>query len=156
MRPYVVTTRTVDFSPSVNFRAWRESWPEPVPEGGCAWLPGPCMLFCRREDVRVRWLGPVHAPAGIGALYACALCVGELNQLVGEQLRARDDPEHGERSRRRRRRREGLRAPRVLPWRADGRTPAAPAPLPDACEHAKVERRAGTAYCAGCGRQLYL
>lgn len=151
VRHYVVTTRTMDFSPSVTFRAWHETWPLPVQEGdSCPWVSGACMLSCRRDDVRVLWLGPIHAPSGIGALYACAPCVCELNQLVHEQLRARDDPKYWERARRRRRRREGLRVPRGLPRRA----PAAP--VPTACEHAKVERREGTTYCKGCGRQLYL
>lgn len=67
--------------------------PAPGPqrsEADSGWATGVCMLYCRRENVRVLWLGPVHTPSETGEMYGCQSCVAELVHMVGEQKRRLD------------------------------------------------------------------
>ncbi|MER5629522.1 hypothetical protein [Streptomyces nitrosporeus] len=131
---------------------WRDAWP-PVarPGDGGAWVVGACWLYCRREDVAVLWVGTVTTPGATGDVYACGPCLVELGQLVRAQAHARD-----------------VRAvpagpyATVRPVGASGQA-GAPGPIGGSgpsrglvCEHRRTERRGGTTYCQGCGRQLYL
>lgn len=54
------------------------------------WITGRCWLYCRRRNLRVLWIGPVHAPSGHGALYACEDCMRDLDALVSEESQRRD------------------------------------------------------------------
>ncbi|MEW1546058.1 hypothetical protein [Streptomyces tsukubensis] len=70
---------------------WREAWPGPArTDDGNEWVTGACWLYCRRESVRVLWVGSVHTPAATGDLYACGDCVAEIARLVRNQVAARD------------------------------------------------------------------
>lgn len=54
------------------------------------WKTGLCMLYCRRAEVWVLWIGSVTAPAGSGDMYGCATCIHELNYIVACQLHEQD------------------------------------------------------------------
>jgi hypothetical protein len=56
------------------------------------WVTGLCMLYCRRDEVRVLWLGPVHVPGAKGQMYGCGQCVAELDYMVHRQLCREDCP----------------------------------------------------------------
>lgn len=57
------------------------------------WVTGLCMLYCRRDGVRVLWLGPVHVPGATGEMYGCGQCIAELDYMVYRQLCRRDCPQ---------------------------------------------------------------
>ncbi|MEU3227455.1 hypothetical protein ABZ695_30390 [Streptomyces sp. NPDC006976] len=78
------------FIPSTE-RPWRDAWPVVArADDGNAWLTGRCWLFCRREGVRVLWLGSVTTPGATGDVYACGSCVAELARMVRVQAHDRD------------------------------------------------------------------
>lgn len=108
-------------------RAWHITWP-PVaqPDDGNRWVTGACWLYCRREGVRVLWVGSVRTPGATDDLYACGPCITELDRMVhtGSHLR------------------EGT-------TRTAGNEPPA-------CQHRQIEKRNGKTYCRACNRQLYL
>ncbi|MDT0307106.1 hypothetical protein RM780_09040 [Streptomyces sp. DSM 44917] len=54
------------------------------------WVTGRCWLYCRRENVRVLWIGPLRTPVAEGDLYACGRCIAELMLLAREEERRRD------------------------------------------------------------------
>lgn len=49
------------------------------------WATGLCMLYCRRDGVRVLWLGPVHVPGATGEMYGCGQCIAELDYMIYQQ-----------------------------------------------------------------------
>jgi hypothetical protein len=49
------------------------------------WVTGLCMLYCRRDGVRVLCLGPVHAPGAQGQMYGCGQCIAELDYMIYRQ-----------------------------------------------------------------------
>jgi hypothetical protein len=94
------------------------------------WTTGRCWLYCRRDGVRVRRLGPVRSRRGDVVLYACADCVAELDGLVAEELR---------------------REAACPPPAPDG------GPVPARlCMHPELQKRDGKTFCRRCGRQIYL
>ncbi|MET8830577.1 hypothetical protein ABZX40_35090 [Streptomyces sp. NPDC004610] len=51
--------------------------------GDGPWLTGVCWLYCRRQGVPVLAIGSVTAaPGGTKGLYACRMCVAELEHMV--------------------------------------------------------------------------
>jgi hypothetical protein len=56
------------------------------------WVTGLCMLYCRRDGVRVLWLGPVHAPGANGQMYGCGQCIAELDYMIYQQSCREDCP----------------------------------------------------------------
>lgn len=56
------------------------------------WVTGLCMLYCRRDQVRVLWLGPVRVPGATGGMYGCGQCMAELDHMVHRQLDRKDRP----------------------------------------------------------------
>lgn len=78
------------FAPAVT-RPWRDAWPLAAqPDDGNPWVTGTCWLYCRREGVRVLWVGSVSTPGATGDVYACAPCVAELDHMVRVQSHDRD------------------------------------------------------------------
>jgi hypothetical protein len=105
------------------------------PDDGNEWETGRCWLYCRREGVRVLWIGPVRTPGADAHLYACGACIAELTHMVRQELHRRD------------------RDVRRL-------RPAAPAfvriPPYVPCRHRSLDRRVGQKFCEECGEQIYL
>ena len=64
-------------------------------DDGNPWVTGLCMLYCRRDDVRVLWLGPVHVDGATGEMYGCGQCMAELDYMIYRQLRRKDCPNAG-------------------------------------------------------------
>lgn len=78
------------FAPAVT-RAWHDAWPLVArPDDGNPWVTGACWLYCRREGVRVLWVGSVSTPGATGDVYACGTCVAELDHMVRAQSHERD------------------------------------------------------------------
>ena len=51
------------FAPAIA-RPWRDAWPLVAQtDDGNQWVTGACWLYCRREGVRVLWVGSVTTPA---------------------------------------------------------------------------------------------
>lgn len=74
-------------------RPWRDAWPLPAQTGdGNAWVVGACWLYCRREGVRVLWVGSVSTPGATGDVFACGPCIAELDRMVRVQSHGRDAP----------------------------------------------------------------
>ncbi|MFI5527046.1 hypothetical protein ACIA8O_00665 [Kitasatospora sp. NPDC051853] len=46
------------------------------------WAAGKCWLACAREDLPVRWLGPVAIHQAIAPMRACEECIGRLTALA--------------------------------------------------------------------------
>ncbi|MFE4794029.1 hypothetical protein ACFRFL_02725 [Streptomyces sp. NPDC056708] len=127
----------MSFAPAVE-RPWRDAWPLVAqPDDGNAWVTGNCWLYCRREGVRVLWVGSVHAPGATGDLYACGPCVAELDHMVRVQAHGRDAPAGTEA---RKKAKAGTRTENTS----------------EACEHPQTEKRDGKTHCRSCERQLYL
>ncbi|MEU6018665.1 hypothetical protein ABZ826_32975 [Streptomyces sp. NPDC047515] len=123
----------MSFAPAVA-RPWRDAWPPAArTDDGNAWVTGNCWLYCRREGVRVLWVGSVHTPGATGDLYACGPCVAELDHMVRVQSYARDATAGTET-----RNGNGVTAKAVT------------------CEHRQTEKREGKIHCRTCRRQLYL
>ncbi|WP_327369971.1 hypothetical protein [Streptomyces sp. NBC_01217] len=123
----------MNFAPAVE-RPWRDAWPLVArTDDGNAWVTGACWLYCRREGVRVLWIGSVHTPGATGDLYACGSCVAELDHMVRTQSHARDAPA-GTQTRQKARARNKN----------------------EACEHRQTENRDGKTHCRVCEQQLYL
>ncbi|MFE3904176.1 hypothetical protein ACFXPY_28650 [Streptomyces sp. NPDC059153] len=127
----------MSFAPAVA-RPWRDAWP-PVaqPDDGHAWVTGNCWLYCRREGVRVLWVGSVRTPGATGDLYACGPCVAELDHMVCVQSHARDAP-------------AGTETGKEAKARNNSGSKS------EACEHRQIEKRDGKTHCRTCERQLYL
>ncbi|AXK37476.1 hypothetical protein DVA86_19355 [Streptomyces armeniacus] len=67
------------------------TWPPVAQTGdGNAWVTGACWLYCRREGVRVLWVGSVRTPGATGDVYACGPCIAELDRMVREESYGRD------------------------------------------------------------------
>ena len=80
------------FAPAVE-RPWRDAWPLPAQtDDANGWVTGGCWLYCRREGVRVLWIGSVHTPGATGDMYACGSCIAELVHMVRVQCHGRDVP----------------------------------------------------------------
>lgn len=78
------------FAPAVA-RPWRDAWPLVAQtDDGNQWVTGACWLYCRREGVRVLWVGSVSTPGATGDLYACGPCIAELDHIVRVQSHDRD------------------------------------------------------------------
>lgn len=78
------------FAPSAA-HPWRDVWPLVAQSGdGNRWVNGTCWLYCRREGVRVLWVGTVSTPGATGDVYACGPCVAELGHMVRVQSHDRD------------------------------------------------------------------
>ncbi|AXK37886.1 hypothetical protein DVA86_34530 [Streptomyces armeniacus] len=59
------------------------TWPPVAQTGdGNVWVTGACWLYCRREGVRVLWVGSVRTPGTTGDVYACGPCIAELDRIV--------------------------------------------------------------------------
>lgn len=72
-------------------RPWRDGWPLVAQtDDGNPWGTGACWLYCRREDVRVLWVGSVNTPGATGDVYACGPCLVELDAIVRAQAHGRD------------------------------------------------------------------
>lgn len=109
-------------------RPWRDVWPGPArTDDGNRWVAGACWLYCRREGVRVLWVGSVSTPGARGDVYACGPCIAELARMVRGQSHGRDGVGCG------------------------GLTVGAAG-----CEHRWTHKRAGKTYCWACEQQLYL
>ncbi|MFB6711826.1 hypothetical protein ACFCZY_03020 [Streptomyces sp. NPDC056237] len=127
----------MSFAPAVE-RPWRDAWPLAArTDDGNAWVTGDCWLYCRREGVRVLWIGSVHAPGAMADLYACGPCVAELDHMVRVQSHGRDAP-------------AGTETRKKAEVRNETR------PNSKACEHWQTEERDGKTHCRTCERQLYL
>lgn len=59
----------------------------PVTDDGNRWVTGECWFFCRRERVRVLWVGPAHTPHGNADVFACEFCMDELTHKAQKQAR---------------------------------------------------------------------
>ncbi|MFF3122927.1 hypothetical protein ACFVRD_11265 [Streptomyces sp. NPDC057908] len=142
----------MSFAPAVE-RPWRDAWPLVArTDDGNAWVTGNCWLYCRREGVRVLWVGSVHAPGATGDLYACGPCVAELDHMVRVQSHARDAP-------------AGPAARSADPACGGDSTAGTDTRNGNrnrdtdkavACEHRQTEKRDGKIHCRTCRRQLYL
>ncbi|WP_223832823.1 hypothetical protein [Streptomyces venezuelae] len=78
------------FHPAVA-RPWRDAWPLVAQvDDGNSWVVGTCWLYCRREDVRVLWVGSVRTPGATGDVYGCGPCLAELDHMVRVQSHGRD------------------------------------------------------------------
>ncbi|GAA2635657.1 hypothetical protein [Streptomyces axinellae] len=120
-------------------RPWRQAWPLVAQtDDSNRWVTGSCWLYCRREGVRVLWVGSVSTPGATGDVYACGPCLAELDHIVRVQAHGRDRG-NGERAH--------SAAFTVPPLLTAG---------PGACEHWQIEKRDGKTYCRACERQLYL
>lgn len=65
-------------------RPWRDAWPLVAQtDDGNLWGTGVCWLYCRREDLRVLWVGSVNTPGATGDVYACGPCLVELDRMCG-------------------------------------------------------------------------
>ncbi|MGW0776298.1 hypothetical protein ACWD01_22200 [Streptomyces sp. NPDC002835] len=128
------------FTPAAE-RPWRDAWPLAArTDDGNAWVSGACWLYCRREGVRVLWVGSVNAPGATGDVYACGPCIAELAHMVRVQSHVRD----------------GIAA-RTERGPATFTVPVhAPPATTGACEHRQTEKRDGKTCCRACQRQLYL
>ncbi|WP_432585935.1 hypothetical protein ABVG11_06850 [Streptomyces sp. HD1123-B1] len=51
---------------------------------------GGCWLWCGRDGVEVTWIGPVRSSGMHADLYACRVCLYELDQRVVEANMRRD------------------------------------------------------------------
>ncbi|MFE5091772.1 hypothetical protein ACFRCI_15525 [Streptomyces sp. NPDC056638] len=123
----------MSFAPALA-RPWRDAWPLAArTDDGNAWVTGDCWLYCRREGVRVLWVGSVNTPGATGDLYACGPCVAELDHMVRIQSHRRDAPAG-----------TGTRKKA----KTENKT--------EACEHRQTEKRDGKIHCRTCQRQLYL
>jgi hypothetical protein len=72
-------------------RPWRDAWPLVAQtDDGNPWQTGACWLYCRREGVRVLWIGSVNTPGATGDVYACGPCIAEFDHMVRLQAHARD------------------------------------------------------------------
>jgi hypothetical protein len=133
------------FAPAAG-RPWRDAWP-PVArtDDGNAWVTGACWLYCRREGVRVLWVGSVNAPGATGDVYACGPCLAELDRIVRAQAHGRDGADD-----------RAERPPRPARLALPAHAPPAGGPGTMVCEHRRTENRAGKTFCRSCERQLYL
>ncbi|MGW2177073.1 hypothetical protein ACWCXX_03055 [Streptomyces sp. NPDC001732] len=135
------------FAPAAG-QPWRDAWPLVAQTDDCnTWVTGGCWLYCRREGVRVLWVGSVNTPGATGDVYACGPCLVELDRIVRAQAHGRDGA--------------GGRAARSARLALPAHAPSSRA-LPAAesgtmvCEHRQTESRAGKTFCRACERQLYL
>ncbi|MER5496161.1 MULTISPECIES: hypothetical protein [unclassified Streptomyces] len=136
------------FAPAAG-RPWRDAWPPVARTGdGNAWVTGSCWLYCRREGVRVLWIGSVNTPGATGDVYACGPCLVELDRMVRSQTHDRDTTDrHAARP---------VQPTRPARLALPAHTPPAGGPGTVACEHRQTENRAGKTFCRACERQLYL
>ncbi|MFE4250658.1 hypothetical protein ACFRU3_14330 [Streptomyces sp. NPDC056910] len=68
-----------------------QSWYPTAQTGdGNEWITGRCWLYCRREGIRVTWIGPACTPNGERPIYACAVCIAELDYMVRDEQRRID------------------------------------------------------------------
>ncbi|MGY1452401.1 hypothetical protein [Streptomyces sp. SS8] len=119
------------FTPAVE-RPWRDGWPLPAhTDDANGWTTGGCWLYCRREGVRVLWIGSVRTPGAAGDVYACGPCIAELDHMVRLQSHGRDEP-------------------------PDGTGGTGGATGTGACGHRRIGRLGGKVRCRDCGRQIYL
>lgn len=158
-------------SPSVvDCFPWRDSWPLPaLTDDGNPWSTGMCWLYCRREEVRVLWVGSINTPLARGDIYSCGACIAELDHIVRLQLRERDSrPQHPETG--------TVTLPPHTPAPAAATSPEArftppnepspfppPSPAPSGprfgaeqhgpCRHLVLR---GDKHCEKCGRRIYL
>jgi hypothetical protein len=72
-----------------HLRPFQTSDP-PITDDGNHWLTGKCYLYCRRENVRVIWIGRAKTPRGDGSIFGCESCVHELTYMIEQQLRTKD------------------------------------------------------------------
>jgi hypothetical protein len=138
------------FAPAAG-RPWRDAWPLVArTDDGNAWVTGSCWLYCRRDGVRVLWIGSVHTPGATGDVYACGPCLVEIDRIVRAQKHGRDGTDG-------RAARVARPAKLALPAHVPPRHT-----LPEGgtgamvCEHRQTENRAGKTFCRTCERQLYL
>ncbi|MEU0083551.1 hypothetical protein [Streptomyces sp. NPDC006274] len=104
-------------------------------------MSGVCWLDCRRDGVRVLWVGSVNTPGATGDVYACGPCIAELAHMVRVQSHVRDGAEN---------RTEREPATYAVPVHAP------PPATTRTCEHRQTEKRDGKTCCRACQRQLYL
>ncbi|MGY1452566.1 hypothetical protein [Streptomyces sp. SS8] len=72
-------------------RTWCDAWPLVAQtDDGNQWVTGACWLYCRREGVRVLWVGSVTTPGTTGDVYACGPCIAELDHMARIQSHDRD------------------------------------------------------------------
>ncbi|WP_194074736.1 hypothetical protein [Streptomyces barkulensis] len=80
------------FAPAMA-RTWCDAWPLVAQtDDGNQWVTGACWLYCRREGVRVLWVGSVITPGTTGDVYACGPCIAELDHMARIQSHDRDRP----------------------------------------------------------------
>lgn len=71
--------------------SWRAAWSlQAEGDDGNPWVTGACWLYCRRQGVRVLWIGPVRAPGADADVYGCGQCVAELAAMARQQTCVRD------------------------------------------------------------------
>ncbi|MCX5102485.1 MULTISPECIES: hypothetical protein [unclassified Streptomyces] len=123
-------------------RPWRDVWPLVAQtDDGNPWGTGACWLYCRREDVRVLWVGSVKTPGATGDVYACGPCLVELDAIVRAQAHGRDGA--------------GGRAMQAAALAVPTHAPS-DGPGTAVCEHRRTVSRHGKTFCRACERQLYL
>jgi hypothetical protein len=72
-------------------RPWHDAWPLVAQtDDSNPWVTGGCWLYCRREGVRVLWVGSVSTPGATGDVFACGQCIAELAYMVRLQGHRRD------------------------------------------------------------------
>lgn len=129
-------------------RPWHDAWPLVAQtDDANPWVTGGCWLYCRREGVRVLWVGPVNTPGATGDVFACGQCLAELAHMVRLQGHRRD----------------GItdRAAPSTPLTVPAHTPSAGqasamTTAKKACKHRRIEKRGGKTCCRDCKRQIYL
>ncbi|MEU7179862.1 MULTISPECIES: hypothetical protein [Streptomyces] len=130
--------------PRFRLPAERRWPPLPEPEDHHEWLTARCWLGCRREAVRVMWVGSAKLPGGEVALYACADDIAWLDAMARDALYRGD--------------RQPFACSETIPVPVPGAASGAVAPYAgrQLCAHAATRRSGGKTCCAACGAQLYL
>lgn len=54
------------------------------------WTLGRCWLYCRREGIPVKWIGPIRIPLGEAPMFGCADCRARLEALAEEVIKEAD------------------------------------------------------------------
>ncbi|MFI5759697.1 hypothetical protein ACIA8F_02005 [Streptomyces sp. NPDC051563] len=71
----------------------RGGLPDPAAtDDGNHWVDGTCWLYCGQRQTRVLWIGPVSVAGAQAPMYACGLCIGEIQERVWESLQLHDNP----------------------------------------------------------------
>lgn len=71
----------------------RGGLPEPaMTDDGNEWVDGYCWLFCGQQWTRVLWIGPANVAGAQAPMYACGLCIRELQDRVWAAILLEDRP----------------------------------------------------------------